>query len=103
MASGKNIVVGGLRVHVYPTPPNTFDLTSAGAKELELYGIPPRPDKQQRPVEAANWFQVYRDYIQSEHVAPRFRAVKRRYTVNHPTPALNGGVAKRTSKNWSGS
>lgn len=46
-------------VHFFPQPPEGFNPLTAGPGELELYGIPPKPDPDQQPVLTRFWTEMY--------------------------------------------
>jgi hypothetical protein len=46
-------------VHFFPQPPEGFNPLTARPEDLELYGIPPKPDPDQQPVLTRFWTEMY--------------------------------------------
>ena len=61
----------GKGVRVFPPPPKGFDPFTATKIELTRHGLPPRPDRQTLPVQAALWEHIARRYGSFEHLQPK--------------------------------
>ena len=91
------------RSFTFPLPRPGFDPLTAPVKDLETYGIMPRPDPQQQELFAA-WLRIF---------APPMTLVAPAYKVVHDTWQLNTSQARQSnlsagasrfapSSNWSG-
>ena len=58
-------------VRVFPPPPKGFDPFTATKIEPTRHGLPPRPDRQTLPVQAALWEHIARRYGSFEHLQPK--------------------------------
>ena len=61
----------GKGVRVFPPPPKGFDPFTATKIEPTRHGLPPRPDRQTLPVQAALWEHIARRYGSFEHLQPK--------------------------------
>jgi hypothetical protein len=61
---------GRKRVRVFPPPPKGFDPFTANKIDLARHGLPPCPDRQTQPVQAALWEHIARRYGSFEHLQP---------------------------------
>jgi len=57
-------------VRVFPPPLKGFDPFTATKIELARHGLPPRPDRERQPVQAALWEHIARRYGSFEHLEP---------------------------------
>jgi hypothetical protein len=65
-----DVTSGTKSVKVFPPPPKDFDATIASITDLARHGIPPRPDPETQPVQAAQWDHIARRYSSFEHLQP---------------------------------
>src|SRR5262245_5677234 len=57
-------------VRVFPPPPKGFAPLTATKTELARHGLPPRPDRETQPVQAALWEHIANRYASFEHLQP---------------------------------
>ena len=65
-----DVVAPGKGVRIFPPPPKGIDPYTATKTELARHGLPPRPDRQTQPAQAALWEHIANRYASFEHLQP---------------------------------
>ena len=69
------VAPGRKGVRVFPPPPKGFDPFTATKIDLARHGLPPRPDRQTQPVQAALWEHIANRYGSFEHLQPNLSSL----------------------------
>ena len=101
MATG-NVPPGSVagRVKTYPLPPAGFDPRSASPQELQLYGLPQRPDASIRPELAALWDKIFSRKL--THIVPTFQPLQELLPGIKSRGPLRQDLVTVTHPFWSG-
>jgi hypothetical protein len=83
------------------SPPLDFDPVNATPEALELYGYPPRPDRETHPELHAFWMRMFEQRPTSEPADFRL-GLPEQYYSSHSAGAAGGGSRQEASLNWSG-
>jgi hypothetical protein len=83
------VTPGRKGARAFPPPPKGFDAFAATKIELARHGLPPRPDPQTQPVQAALWEHIARRYGSFEHLEPKLFPAETATTA--ATTELEGG------------
>ena len=91
------------RLHFPPQPPEGFDPLAATADELNMFGLPPRPDRDTLPEAHALWRKLLSPPLTIlPAVFPAFKTVDYRITGHLAKKKFVTRQHHETSRNWSG-